>query len=221
MNNKIVLAVVLTLVACGIAFGIYTYTQREVTVVEQPTPGKNEQPGNEDPEPGLVRVSSLKANDAITSPLVIEGEAWGPWFFEASFPVKLLDGNGKVLAQVPAQAQGEWMTENFVAFKATLTFAAPATATGTLVFEKDNPSGLPEHADEFRLPIRFSSVVSQNECVVTGCSSQFCSDQEQTTTCEYLPVYACYKQATCERQPSGQCGWTETPALAACLTNAR
>lgn len=92
----------------------------------------------------------------MQSPLVVTGEARGTWFFEGSFPVALLDAHGNTLLQTYAQAQGEWMTEDFVPFRSELTFAAPPTATGTLLLEKDNPSGLPEHDDEFRIPVRFS-----------------------------------------------------------------
>lgn len=57
-------------------------------------------------------------------------------------------------------------------------------------------------------------------CFVGGCSSQVCSDQEGViTTCEWRPEYACYADATCERQAAGECGWTATPALATCLGN--
>ena len=49
------------------------------------------------------------------------------------------------------------MTENFVPFEGTLTFTAPTSGKGTLVLEKDNPSGLPEHADELRMPVKFNS----------------------------------------------------------------
>jgi hypothetical protein len=57
-------------------------------------------------------------------------------------------------------------------------------------------------------------------CFVGGCSSQICSDQEGViSTCEFRPEYACYETATCERQAGGECGWTETPELAACLGN--
>jgi uncharacterized protein DUF6748 len=56
------------------------------------------------------------------------------------------------------------------------------------------------------------------QCFVGGCSSQICSDQEGViSTCEARPEYACYKTATCERQADGQCGWTATPELDACL----
>lgn len=102
-----------------------------------------------------IQVSSPHANAVIQSPLTVTGEARGTWYFEASFPVRLLDGNDNEIAVVPAQAQSDWMTEDFVPFSATLTFAKPATPTGTLVLEKDNPSGLPEHAAELRIPVRF------------------------------------------------------------------
>ncbi|MBI4132647.1 MAG: Gmad2 immunoglobulin-like domain-containing protein [Candidatus Sungbacteria bacterium] len=103
----------------------------------------------------LIRVVTPKPNDVVTSPLRIEGEARGFWFFEASFPVRLVDNSGQELGLAIAQAQDEWMTENFVPFQTELEFRTPTTERGTLVFEKDNPSGLPEHADELAIPVRF------------------------------------------------------------------
>ena len=62
--------------------------------------------------------------------------------------------------------------------------------------------------------------VSDGACYVGGCSSHVCSDNpDVVTTCEWRPEYACYREATCERQTSGECGWTMTPALQACLVN--
>lgn len=103
----------------------------------------------------LIQVGAPQSNALVTSPLVVTGRARGPWYFEASFPVRLFDANGRELAVTPAQAQGEWMTENFVPFRATLTFSPPATLTGTLVLHNDNPSGLPENDKEIRIPVRF------------------------------------------------------------------
>ncbi|MHB8652054.1 MAG: Gmad2 immunoglobulin-like domain-containing protein [Minisyncoccota bacterium] len=92
---------------------------------------------------------------ASTSPLVVLGEARGTWYFEASFPVLLLDGNGVEIAHAPAQAQGDWMTEGIVPFKAVLTFKMPTTTDGTLVLKKDNPSGISKNDAEVRVPIVF------------------------------------------------------------------
>ena len=98
---------------------------------------------------------SVQSGSLIAHPLVVTGKVPGPWFFEASFPVSLLDANGEQLARVPAQAEGEWMTEGLVPFSVTIAYTEPATETGTLILEKDNPSGLPENAQEVRIPLRF------------------------------------------------------------------
>jgi len=59
-------------------------------------------------------------------------------------------------------------------------------------------------------------------CVVGGCSSQLCLEEgnDMATTCEWTAKYSCYQKATCERQTSGQCGWTETPELLQCIADA-
>lgn len=57
----------------------------------------------------------------------------------------------------------------------------------------------------------------KQNCIVTGCSGQVCADEDVITTCEFLPEYMCYRDARCERQSDGECGWTETPELLGCL----
>ncbi len=62
-----------------------------------------------------------------------------------------------------------------------------------------------------------------NGCAVAGCSGQLCVSAEEAgdivTTCEYRAEYACYKEASCEPQADGKCGWTQTPELQRCLAN--
>lgn len=117
--------------------------------------------GNEIERANLIKVENPRPNQIITNPLVIKGQARGTWFFEASFPIHLYDGNGREIAQTIAQSTSNWMTEEFVPFEAVLTFIAPDTESGTLVFAKDNPSGLKENDDELRMPIKFSDNVSK------------------------------------------------------------
>ena len=113
-------------------------------------------PASEPDKSELIRVSTPKPGDAISNPLRIEGQARGSWYFESSFPVRLLDAEGNVIASGHADAQGDWMTTEFVPFAAKLDFSAPASPTGTLILKKDNPSGLPEHDDQLMVPVRFS-----------------------------------------------------------------
>lgn len=176
------------------------------------------------PERPII-VTTPKDSDTVQSPLTVEGEARGFWYFEASFPIKIADANGTILGTAIAQAQDEWMTENFVPFKASLEFASPTTPDGVLILEKDNPSGLPEHDDLLKIPIKFSKTVAKTGCSIGGCSGQLCveeSAEEPITTCEYRAEYACFKKySTCERQGDGKCGWTQTQELTACIEESK
>ena len=111
--------------------------------------------GNAFEKRDLIRNEVPEPNDAVKSPLKIRGVARGFWFFEASFPAVILDANGKVLGRGVLQAQREWMTEDFVPYSGEISFENSSTKNGTLVLEKDNPSGLPEHDDRLIIPISF------------------------------------------------------------------
>ena len=110
----------------------------------------------------LIHVAIPKENQVITSPFIVKGEARGTWYFEASFPLVLVDWDGRIIAQSHAQAQSEWMTEDFVPFEGKIEFAKPYSEgapdfmkRGTLIFQKDNPSGLPQFDDAIEIPIVF------------------------------------------------------------------
>lgn len=103
----------------------------------------------------LIRVVHPRPNQIVKNPLEIAGEARGNWFFEASFPISIVDGNGKEIVKGIAKADGDWMTEKFVPFSAILSFKKPETESGELVLTKDNPSGLVENEGELRIPIFF------------------------------------------------------------------
>lgn len=102
-----------------------------------------------------IRVVVPVVDSLVASPLTVSGEARGMWYFEASFPLVVLDADRNEVAQGYAQADGEWMTEDFVPFSGTVEFTAPASDTGYIVFKKDNPSDLPEHDASVEIPVRF------------------------------------------------------------------
>lgn len=155
MNTKtiwIVVGVVVLLAA--VIYGIYVFPGMNgegQTVVENVSTSTDD----------LIHVIMPLPDVLVQSPLLVKGEARGSWYFEASFPVKILDDNGQVLGQVPAQAQGDWMTTDFVPFQATLQFTTPTTEKGTVVFQKDNPSGLPANDASVSVPVYFSANASK------------------------------------------------------------
>lgn len=106
--------------------------------------------------PDLIEVDRPVVNQAVSSPLAISGRARGYWYFEATFPIELRDASGRIIAQHYAEAEAEWMTENFVPFTAELTYPTqPSGSTGTLVLRRSNASGDPERDQDLSIPVRF------------------------------------------------------------------
>ena len=97
--------------------------------------------------------------------------------------------------------------------KITFLEATPYPKTGTQIQQGD-------YQVTFEVIKRKSNPISSTgKCYVGGCSSQICSDKEGVVSnCLYQESYACYKTATCERQKSGECGWTNTASLQGCLS---
>lgn len=70
-----------------------------------------------------------------------------------------------------------------------------------------------------------ASLLTSNGCAVSGCSGQLCISEDEArngggvSTCEFRSEYACYREASCEPQANGKCGWTQTSELKKCLAN--
>ncbi len=105
------------------------------------------------PHSDLIHITQPLPGATVGTTFELTGEARGTWYFEATFPVSVEDSAGRVMLETYVQAQGEWMTENFVPFRATVTVPAGAGMDAVLVIKNDNPSGLPENAKEVRIPI--------------------------------------------------------------------
>lgn len=140
MNNKIVIFFLVAILLIG---GFFYFTKKSA-----PPP---------DPLADLIVVSEPKPNQTIDPgvPLLVVGKARGNWYFEGSFPAKIIDANGNILAELPMQADGEWTTPDFVPFRNEIHFEKPTTETGTLILRNDNPSGLPENSKELDIPLKF------------------------------------------------------------------
>jgi len=99
-----------------------------------------------------IVITAPLAGSRVTSPLQVEGTAPGDWFFEAAFPAELHAADGHVIAQAPARAQGQWMTEAPVPYEAQLNFIVLQETPATLVLKEDMPSGLPGQR-EISIPV--------------------------------------------------------------------
>lgn len=101
----------------------------------------------------FIHLNQPRPNQTVNSPIVINGQARGPWFFEAGFLVELTDETGQILAQGSAEALTDWMTEDFVPFELTLEFDLIKPTTGRLILHRANPSGQPNRDISLNLPL--------------------------------------------------------------------
>ena len=108
----------------------YDHASSDLIVVDTPTPGA---------------VTGKKFS--------IVGKARGTWYFEASFPVFIKDTKGKTLAVGHGQALTDWMTTEFVNFRADIVIPETFTGKAFIVLAKDNPSALPENEASVTIPI--------------------------------------------------------------------
>ena len=152
--------------------------------------------GNAAQKAGLIRLTAPLPNATVSSPLTITGEARGYWYFEASFPVVLVDWDGRIIAQGIATAKSEWMTTDFVPFEATLTFTVDKNTysnRGTLILKKDNPSGLSIYDDALEIPVVFAGATGNTNPPPIACTQEakICPDGSAVgrvgPNCEFAP----------------------------------
>lgn len=93
----------------------------------------------------MIVIDSPLPETTVDNSFVLTGKAYGGWYFEASFPVQVLDSNNQILFEGPAQAEGDWMTSAFVPFKAAISLPNTYSGKITMLIKNDNPSGLPEN----------------------------------------------------------------------------
>jgi hypothetical protein len=168
MIRKLLLWLIAIAAIGGALYGVYVWQQQEVdelkAQVTQLDTELAESKKRESPTANyeytstkgvVVKVYTPDFSTQLTSPVIVMGEVPGNWSFEADFPIKLLDDNGAVITQVTAQLQDDWMTEQLVPFVAKLPFDA-VSSEGTLVLQKDNPSGLEVNDDSVSIPIKFA-----------------------------------------------------------------
>ena len=101
-----------------------------------------------------ISISYPKENNEVTNPIKITGKARGNWFFEAQFPVKLMDSDGNIIASTSARAESDWMTTDYVNFSAEISYPkSTTTQRAILVLSKDNPSDDPKFDAFLYIPV--------------------------------------------------------------------
>jgi uncharacterized membrane protein YqiK len=151
MNTKILVLLIVAVVVLVGGYIFFTGNVNAPTVEEGAPSGGTFAYINASKD--LIVVDSPKPGESVGQTILVSGSARGYWYFEASFPIELQDSAGTVIAVAVAQAEGEWMTEEFVPFKARIELTTPYYGDMVLVLKKDNPSGEPQNDASVRFPV--------------------------------------------------------------------
>ncbi len=145
----VIVLVLLFLVILGLSWALIA-----IPAPASPVTGTFTSPAATSTQPlsGRVIVKLPISGSAVPKVFTVAGSAPGPWYFEASFPIKVVDADNNFIGQGIAQAQGDWMTVDSVDFIATVTVTG-YTGPATIVLLRDNPSGMPENDDSISVPI--------------------------------------------------------------------
>ncbi len=182
-----------------------------------------------------ILVTNLRNGATLTNGFVLEGEAKNTWFYEGIARGEIKNEKEQTVGAFIIKKTNTAQGSTFSSWNADIRFSTPGTRTGYIVLKNANPSGDIKNEKVLWVPVVFSgqgSVLDKvpnpvsntpvpKACRVSGCNGEICSDQDVVSTCMFRPEYACYQQARCERQSNGECGFTPSPALAACINNAQ
>ncbi len=167
MTKKVIIPIIVLVMSVLVAgaLWLWMFKPAEPLPVSSPngtTPNSNQ---NQSPAASYKEYTSLKgikirlyepiSGATVTSPVKVRGEVPGSWSFEGSFPVKITGEQANALANAAAKLEGDWMTDDYVPFTATLTFNPGDTKTGFLILQKDNPSGLDAKDDSITVEVKF------------------------------------------------------------------
>lgn len=112
-------------------------------------------------KPNLITVSQPLPDSTVSaSPIIIKGRARGPWFFEATAPVSVVNWDGLIIGEgyIQVDEGSEWMTTEFVPFTGTISYDASqlgAYKHGWIILKKSNASGEPQFDDALEFKIFF------------------------------------------------------------------
>lgn len=95
---------------------------------------------------GRFIIDSPERGEIIKSPLSVQGQVFGKWFFEGDFSVRLETVDGEVLAEVPVIPQGVTDEETYAPFEVSLVFQDTTATSGVLFLGRSDSFDLPAEA---------------------------------------------------------------------------
>ena len=177
----------------------------------------------------LIEVTAPQPGVTVGSPIELSGQARGTWFFEATAPLVVTNWDGLIIGEGYITADDDWMTEEYVPFSGSIDYSLPAdsySATGTIIFQRANPSGLPENDDAFEIRVQLTpDATTTTPPVVQGTPNQSnfiaCTDEQKAAefcTQQYAPVCG-LQEVQCVTTPCDPIPQTYSNICTACATD--
>lgn len=108
-------------------------------------------------EKGLVfDLTSPTPNSELGCDFILAGEMPREWFFENSFPYTIIV-NEKEILKGAVQGLADYTIEEMIPFSEKIICSEECKGEGEIILRNDNPSGLLENSDEYRIPVKFIS----------------------------------------------------------------
>ncbi len=108
-------------------------------------------------------LDNIKSGDTVDLGFEVKGSVTGDWFFEGTFPVRVLNQQGEIVETLSAEALEEWTTEEAVPFSFKIDMDLEEESIVVLKFEKSNPSDLEESNDSAEITVTLKPLESEKE----------------------------------------------------------
>lgn len=103
-------------------------------------------------------LENLKDGDTVDEDFEVKGKVSGEWFFEGTFPVRVLTENEEIIKSLSATTDDDWMTSDLVSFSFKLDTNLEKESVVVIRFEKANPSGIGENDDYAQVTITIKPI---------------------------------------------------------------
>ncbi len=168
-KNKGIYVFLFLILLLILGFGTYyLYSQGVIfkpkTVIEdEDSEEESQEKGNFVTKKGLTfqLVSPLRNSD-LGCDFILAGEMPREWFFENSFPYVILV-DGEEILKGSVQGLDDYTVHKTISFSQSITCNKKCQGEGEIILRNDNPSGLLENQDEYRVPVTFTSDCATEE----------------------------------------------------------
>lgn len=162
-KNKVLQTVLFILLLLVLGFGAYYLYSKGVICKSNKVTEEKEGGYKTDKGVSFELISPLP-NSEMECEFTLAGEMPREWFFENSFQYSILV-DGKEVLTGSVQSKDDYTVKEILTFSEKIECEEGCFGDGEIVLKNANPSGLPENADQYRIPVKFISKCSTKEIV--------------------------------------------------------